>query len=463
MGNRRGGVSARDSKEVRVDAGGTVDLDQTEATGPDLVEEQRNCFFPWVKPYYETPLVLEEATGVWVRDDKGRRYLDLFAGILTTSVGHCHPEVLDRVETQMRRLGHTSTLYVTRPQVEVARRLLKLTPGGLNRVFFTNSGSEAVEAAVTAARLYTGRSEIVALRHGYSGRSLLANALTAQAPWRPFPPGVAGIVHARSPYTYRSPLGPGATEEEQTAFFIDDLVETIETTTSGRPAALLMESIQGVGGYIVPPAGYIAQAAAVIRSYGGLFIADEVQAGFGRTGGRWFGVEHWGVAPDLMVMAKGIANGFPVGVTVAGGEIADVWGGPSISTFGGNPVSMAAAAATLDIMVREDVPSRAQARGDQLRAGLETIAREYPFVGDVRGMGLMQAMEIVDHAGSRTPDPKMARAILEASRDQGVLLGLGGLKGQVLRLGPSLLVTEDEISEGIRRIGEAFRQAANRS
>ena len=299
------------------------------ATPEEIVAEHRRYLFPWVRPYYEEPLVLSEGEGVRVRTIDGVEYLDLYAGILTTSVGHRHPAVLDA-------LGHTSTLYVTEGQIEVARRLAEMSPGELSVSCFTNSGTEAVESALAVARMFTGRHEVVALRLAYSGRSLLASHMTAHGAWRLPPGGVTGVVHARAPYPFRSPVGDGP---ESTDFFIDDLVEVIETTTSRKPAALFAETILGVGGYIVPPPDYFRRAAEVIRSYGGLLIIDEVQTGFGRTGSHWFGIEHWGVEPDIMVMAKGIANGFPVGATIARPDIAAVWQGPSISTFGGNPPS----------------------------------------------------------------------------------------------------------------------------
>lgn len=423
-----------------------------------LVAAHREHLFPWVKPYYEEPLALVEGEGVRVRDAGGRTYLDLFAGILTTSIGHCHPAVVESVRDQVGRLGHTSTLYVTENQVEVARRLAEITPDGLARACFTNSGTEAVESAVMAARIATGRSEIVALRHAYSGRSLLATGITAHAAWRPLPASIPGIAHARSPYPYRCPLGPEC-DEACTDFFIDDLVETIETTTSGRPAALIIEPVQGVGGFIVPPSGYLRRAAEVIRGYGGLLIADEVQTGFGRTGDRWFAVEHEEVTPDVMIMAKGIANGFPVGATVATEEVAGAWTAASISTYGGNPVSMAAAAATLDVMVRENVPARAAARGARLRAGLEQLRDAHEWIGDVRGMGLMQALELVEDRESRAPAPGRARHLLEAARAEGLLIGLGGLRGNVIRFGPSMLISEAEIDEGLERLARACRRA----
>jgi 4-aminobutyrate aminotransferase len=254
---------------------------------------------------------------------------------------------------------------------------------------------------------------------------------------------------------YRSPLGGGASEEEQTDFFIRDLVEVIETTTSGRPAALLVETIHGVGGCIVPPAGYLARAAEVIRSYGGLFISDEVQTGFGRTGGFWFGIERSGVAPDIMVMAKGIANGYPVGATIATDDVADAWHSKSISTFGGGPVCMAAAVATMNVMEAENVPARAAARGAELRAGLDALASEVPWIGDVRGLGLMQAMEVVEDPETKEPSPRRALGVLEAAKREGLLVGLGGHHRNVVRIGPSLLITPDELEEVLGRLRRA--------
>jgi len=437
----------------------TTTVEGVRGTAGNTVSDHQRYLFPWVKPYYNDPLVLEEGEGVWVRDAEGREYLDFFAGILTTSVGHCNPRVVHAVNMQMQRLGHTSTLYVTEPQIEVAKRLAELSPGGLTRAAFTNSGTEAVETAITAACLYTNRSEIVALRYAYSGRSILATNITAHASWRPLPTQIPGITHARSPYVYRSPLGDDATEEEQTDFFIEDLIEVIETTTGGRPAAFMAETIQGVGGFVVPPAGYLKRAAEVIRSYGGVFICDEVQTGFGRTGDKWFGVEHWDVVPDIMVMAKGIANGFPVGATMARDEIAEAWTSHSISTFGGNPISMAAAAETLDIMAEEDVPVRSAERGRQVRSALESLQKEYDWIGEVRGMGLMQAMELVVDRETKEPAGDRAAALLEAAKDQGLLIGVGGLRGHVVRIGPSMLITSDEVDEALERLSRACAQA----
>ena len=415
---------------------------------------QESLLFPCVKPYYREPITIASASGVEVTDVRGRKYLDLFAGILTTSVGHCHPEVVRRVTEQVGVLGHTSTLYLTENQERVARILAEITPGKLRRSFFVNSGTEAVETAIMMACIYTGRSEVIALRHAYSGRSMLTTNITAHAAWRPLSSTAAGIKHALSPYPYRSPFGE-QTEEQMAEAFARDLEEVIQTTTTGKPACLIAEPIQGVGGFIVPPAGYFQRAAEIIRRYGGLFVADEVQTGFGRTGDRWFGIEHWDVEPDIMTMAKGIANGFPVGATMTTDEIANAWTSKSLSTFGGNPISMAAAEATLEVMIREDVRSRSAARGAQLREGLEALATRHPWIGEVRGMGLMQALELVEDPSTKAPSPRRAGMLLEASKEEGLLIGLGGLHGQVIRLGPSMLIGEGEIEDGLARLGRA--------
>jgi alanine-glyoxylate transaminase / (R)-3-amino-2-methylpropionate-pyruvate transaminase len=415
---------------------------------------QESLLFPCVKPYYREPITIASASGVEVTDTAGRKYLDLFAGILTTSVGHCHPEVVRRVQEQVATLGHTSTLYLTENQENVARRLADIAPGKLRRSFFVNSGSEAVETAIMMACIYTSRSEVIALRHAYSGRTILTTNITAHAPWRPLASAVAGIKHAISPYPYRSPFGKQS-EEEMAESFARDLEEVIQTTTTGKPACFIAEPIQGVGGFIVPPAGYFQRAAEIIHKYGGLFIADEVQTGFGRTGEHWFGIEHWGVEPDIMTMAKGIANGFPVGAAITTDEIASSWTSKSLSTFGGNPIAMAAAEATLDVMMEEDVRTRSSERGAQLRAGLEAIAARHPWIGEVRGMGLMQALELVEDPATKEPSPRRGQAVLEAAKDEGLLIGLGGLHGQVVRIGPSMLITEDEIEDGLARFARA--------
>jgi alanine-glyoxylate transaminase/(R)-3-amino-2-methylpropionate-pyruvate transaminase len=426
----------------------------TSLTNAEIVNGQREYLLPAMIHMYSEPLALVEGKGARVRDAEGKEYLDLFSGILTTSLGHCHPRIIERTTDQMNRLGHVSTLYATEVQVEAARRLSEIAPGSLKRTFFTNSGSEAIDTALMMAAVHTGRSEIVALRMAYHGRSMLASNLTAHAAWRPLATQVAGIHHALLPYPYRCPFKQPC-DDSCAESFARDVEQVIQTSTNGRPAAFIAETIQGVTGYVVPPQGYFSRVAEIIRGAGGLLIIDEVQAGFGRTGGKWFGIEHYGVEPDIMVMAKGIAGGFPVGATITTDEIAASWKGKTISTFGGNPVCMAAMCATLEVMVEEDVPSRAEARGQQLLKGLLELQARHPWIGEVRGMGLMRALEIVRDPAGKEPDSPRAKRLLEAAREEGVLLGQGGTHGHVVRVGPSLLVTEEEIGEGLEKLGRA--------
>ena len=429
------------------------------ASTGEVISDYRDLLFPCAPPLYEEPLVLSEGRGTTAIDSDGNEYLDFFSGILTTSLGHCHPEVVERVREQVGRLGHTSTLYLNECQVSAARRLADIAPGKLSKSFFTNSGTEAVETAVMLACLYTGRSEVIALRQAYAGRSFLATNLTAHGSWRPLGSSIPGIKHVMSPDSYRSPLGD-LDDETLVDVLARDLEEAIITVMNGKPAAFMAETIQGVAGYVVPPPGYFQRMVEIIHKHGGLFICDEVQAGFGRTGSKWFGIEHWDVEPDIMVMAKGIANGFPVGATIAKPEIAEAWTAKTISTFGGNAVSMAAMDTTLDVMVREDTPGRSEVRGRQLRVGLEELQTRYAWIGDVRGMGLMQAFELVDDPKTKAPSAAKARAMLEATKRERLLIGIGGLHGNVIRLGPSMLISEDDVRDCLQRLERACQSVA---
>ena len=425
----------------------------TASRSQEIHRGQQEYLFPCVGHLYQEPIVMVRGEGMKVWDAEGREYLDFFSGILSTSIGHCHPRLVSAVAEQAKSLGHTSTLYVTGPQVEAARRLAEIAPGNLKKTFFSNSGTEAIETAINLACIYTGRNEIIALRNAYHGRSTLATNLTGLSSWRPLPSFLANIKHTMAPYPYRcrfkTPCDESCAEE-----YARDLEEVILSTTNGQPAAFLAETIQGAGGFVVPPPGYFQRAAEIIRRYGGILIIDEVQAGLGRTG-KWFGIEHWDVVPDIMVMAKGIAGGMPVGATITTDEIAASWRGKTISTFGGNPVCMAAMAETLDVMREEDVPANATARGTQLRAGLLALSEEYPWIGDVRGMGLMQAIELVKDPATKEPDAERTGAFMEATKAEGLLLGKAGLRDNVLRFGPSLLVTEEEVKDALQRARRA--------
>jgi 4-aminobutyrate aminotransferase-like enzyme len=366
------------------------------------------------------------------------------------------------VAEQAGILGHTSTLYPTEGQVRAAETLAKITPGALNKSFFTNSGTEADETAVMLAKIYTGQQEIICLRHSYSGRSHLNVSMTAHSSYRVVPTQIAGIKHAPAPYCYRCPLGlkyPSCNIK-----CADDIEEIIQTTTVGKIAGFLAEPIQGVGGFITPPPEYFERAVGIIRKYGGVFICDEVQTGFGRTGGKMFGIEHWGVEPDIMTMAKGVANGMPLGVCMATPEIADSFKSLTISTFGGNPMSAAAANATLQVIEDDKLADNSQAMGGLLRAGLEDLQKQFPrMIGDVRGKGLMQAVELVvdETAGDRTPNPQAVARLFEATRKRGLLIGKGGFHGNSLRISPPLTVGAAEVQEALGILRDAFADIQN--
>lgn len=418
-------------------------------TSNEVRQKHSRYLFPAVKNYYEEPIIPVQGNGVRVTDLDGRSYLDFFGGILTVSVGHANEEVNRAVIAQVNRLSHISTLYPTLPLVELAEKLAGLAPGKLDKCFFTASGTEADETAVMMAQLYTGHWELIALRHGYSGRSLLAQSLTAHTSWRALPTQVSAIKHVLSPYCYRCPLKK--TYPSCGVACAHDVEELIQTTTTGRVAGMLAEPIQGVGGFITPPREYFAIVAEIVRRYGGVFIADEVQTGFGRTGTMW-GIEQYEVEPDMITVAKGIANGLPLAALVTTTPIAESLTKNSISTFGGNPVSCAAANATIDIIVRDQLADNARNQGAVLRDGLERLQNAFPrMVGDVRGMGLMQAIEFVvdETASNRTPNPEAAARFMEESRRRGLLLGRGGLFANVIRIAPPLIITYDEVQEAL--------------
>jgi alanine-glyoxylate transaminase/(R)-3-amino-2-methylpropionate-pyruvate transaminase len=435
----------------------------TSALTKSVREKHKQYMFPATIQYYAEPIVPTEGKGLRLKDADGNEYLDFFGGILTVSLGHANDRVNAAIVAQLSRFSHVSTLYPTLPVVELAERLARITPGRLEQSYFTASGTEADETAVMMAQLATGSNEIVALRHGYSGRSMLAQSLTAHSSWRPLPTQIAGIKHAVAPYCYRCPL-----HLEYPSCGVacaKDIEELIRTTTTGRIAGFLAEPIQGVGGFITPPPEYFEIAVGIIKKYGGLFICDEVQTGFGRTGGKMWGIEHWGVQPDIMTMAKGVANGMPLGVTIATPEIAGALKALTISTFGGNPISCAAANATIQIIEEEKLPANAERMGRIFRDGLLEIQRRFPRnIGEVRGLGLMLGVELVvdETVRDRTPEKALTNRVFEEAKKRGLLIGKGGLEGNVFRISPALNVTEPDIREALEILNESFAAAGAR-
>jgi 4-aminobutyrate aminotransferase-like enzyme len=420
----------------------------------EILDKHQKYLFSCVANYYEEPLVVDHAKGSFVYDTEGKEYLDFFGGILTISVGHCNEKVIRAIDEQTHKLQHASTLYPNEPHVRLAEKLAGITPGRLQKSFFTNSGTEANETAVMIAQLYTKCQDVIALRHSYSGRSYMALSLTGNASWRIAPTTLPGVHHIANAYCYRCPFG--LTYPSCDLKCAKDLEEAIQTETSGRVAALIAEPIQGVGGYVTPPKEYFPEIVSILRKYGGLFICDEVQTGWGRTGGKMFGIEHWDVEPDIMTFAKGMANGVPIGATVAAPEVADSIQGLTISTFGGNPVSAAAALATVEVIEEENLVENARVMGNRLREGLEALKEKYPVIGDVRGMGLMQALELVGE--NKKPDAGSLKRLFEATKRHGLLIGKGGLWGNVVRVAPPLNVTRDQVDHAVEVLDRSFAQ-----
>ena len=424
-------------------------------TKDEILLAQEQYLFPSVFHYFRTPLVVERAKGQYVYDADGNEYLDFFGGIVTVSVGHCNDDVNSAVCEQMERVEHVSTVFATQPQLALAKRVAPLTPGGkLTKFFFTNSGTEANETAILAARCYTGSSEIIALRHSYHGRSALAMGLTGNAAWRLGGALQTGIIHAHNAYCYRCPFGLRYPDCEVRC--ARDVEELIRTSTSGRVAGMIAEPIQGVGGFITPPPEYFAIVADIVRRHGGIFISDEVQTGWGRTGDKWFGIEQYGVQPDVITAAKGLANGFPVGMTAATPEVANAMKGLTISTFGGNPVVATAARAVIDYIERENLAANVADTGAYLRGKLEELRDKFPLIGEVRGMGLLLALELVRNRETKEPAVTEISALMEAARENGILIGKGGTYGNVVRLSPPMNISRADVDEFARRLDRAF-------
>ena len=434
----------------------TTKLQPEVSRSQEVIRKHKEYLWPAVTNYYQQPLVADRGQMQYVWDLEGKKYLDFFGGILTVSVGHANPKVTGKIKAQMDRLQHTSTLYPNEAIVALAEKLAHITPGKLQKSFFTNSGTEANEAAILLARMATGSYDVVALRHAYSGSSQLAKAVTAQAPWRKAAVISVGIAHAINPYCYRCPLG--LKYPDCGVACANDVENLIQTGTSGSIAAFIAEPIQGVGGFITPPPEYFKIVFKIVKKYGGLFIADEVQTGFGRTGKKWFGIEQWEVTPDIITCAKGMANGSPAGATITTAELADSFQGLTISTFGGNPVTSVAARATIEVIEEENLRENAYTVGAYFRGKLEELQQKYPLIGDVRGMGLMQALELVKDRQTKEPAPEATLQLMERARDNGLLIGKGGLYGNVIRLSPMLNISKADVDEATRLLDKSFSE-----
>ena len=424
------------------------------STVSDAVRKHKEFLFPAVANYYQEPIALSHGEGEYVWDDQGNEYLDCFGGVLTVSLGHANPRVNAAWKEQVDKIAHTSTLYANQPQSDLAEKLAEISPGRLKKSFFSNSGTEADDTAVLAAKLATGNQEIIVLRHSYAGRSATALSSVGHKTWRPVPAQVPGIIHAAAPYCYRCPF-----KLEYPSCGVacaDDVEDIINTTTTGNIAAFMAETILGVGGFIIPPKEYFPRVAEIARRHGGLFISDEVQAAWGRTGDKWFGIEHWGVEPDIITSAKGMGNGVPIGWTIATPEVADAFPGLTFSTFGGNPVSCAVGLAVIKVIEEDDLRTNARVVGDYLKQRLLELQDRHAIIGDVRGMGLMLGIELVKDRTTKEPNPEAVLRVFEETKRRGVLIGKGGLYGNVIRTGLMLNSTTDTVDQLVEALDGAF-------
>ncbi|MFG3558242.1 aspartate aminotransferase family protein [Micromonospora sp. NPDC047557] len=425
----------------------------------DLLARHRAVLPSWMPLYYDEPIELVSGSGRRVTDAQGRTYLDFFGGVLTNMIGYDIPEIREAVERQLATgIVHTSTLYLIRQQVELAEKIAQRSGIPDARVFFTNSGTEANEAALLVATNYRRSHQVLAVRNSYHGRSYAAMGVTGNRTWSASALNPLQVAWLHSGDRVRGLLARLSADEQVDAA-VEDLREVLTTQTSGDVAALIAEPIQGVGGFVHPPDGLFAGWKKVLDEHGILFIADEVQTGWGRTGEHFWGYQAHGVTPDLLTFAKGVGNGFALAGVVGRAEVLQAVPGISFSTFGGNPISTAAGNAVLDYLVAHDLQANAARVGAILADGLRSAVGGLDCVAEVRGKGLMLGVEFV-RPGTSEPDPTLTNRVFEACRDGGLLAGKGGLYGNVLRMGPPLTLTEEEAREGLAILVDAIRSSA---
>ncbi|MDA8300801.1 MAG: aspartate aminotransferase family protein [Actinomycetota bacterium] len=419
----------------------------------ELAERHRRVLPSWLALYYDEPIELVSGKGCFVTDAEGHEYIDFFGGILTTSIGYGVEEFVEAVRAQAGRMVHTSTLYLIRPMVELAERIAGLSGIADAKVFFVNSGTEAIDAALMMCCAARKSNQVLALRNSYHGRSFAAVGVTGNRAWSPSsfaPLSVSWLHHGDR----LRGIFAGLDDKEMCRAAAADLREVLATTTAGDVACLIAEPIQGVGGFVVPPDGFFGALQEVLAEYGILYVSDEVQTGWGRTGEHFWGYQAHGVRPDLLVLAKGLGNGLAIGGVVGRATVVDALGPNSISTFGGNPLAASGALATLDYILEHELQANALAVGKQLHRRLAQATASSKIVAEVRGKGLMLGLELVE-AGTLTPAPQIANRVLQAAKERGVLVGKGGLYGNVLRISPPMSVSGEVADQGASHLIEA--------
>ena len=421
----------------------------------ELYERHKKVLPSWAPVYYKEPIAIVDGDGRYVVDAEGNRYLDFFGGILVTMSGYKVPEVVEAIKAQADRMLHTSTLYLIESQIELAEKVAELSGIPDAKVFFTNSGTEANDAALMLATVYRKSNQVLAIRGSYHGKSHSAVAITGQAAWSGTSLSPFQVTYVHGGYKLRSPYGH-LPDDEFTAACVADLEDLLMVAAAGDVAAMIAEPIQGVGGFVTPPDGFFGAMKEVLDRHGILFISDEVQTGWGRTGEHFWGYESHGITPDLLTFAKGLGNGLTIGGVVARAEIMESYPALGISTFGGNPLATAGALANLEYVLEHDLQTNALKVGNRLKSNLVDLGEELEVIGEVRGKGLMIGVELVGAGGA--PAPEKAAEALEATREEGLLIGKGGLYGNVLRIAPPLSLTEEEADEGYTLLERALRR-----
>jgi alanine-glyoxylate transaminase/(R)-3-amino-2-methylpropionate-pyruvate transaminase len=428
--------------------------------GPSLDEVlalRKEFLNPGIFLYYKKPIMLVEGRMQYVWDETGKRYLDGLGGIVTISVGHCHPKVVAAANRQNETLQHSTTIYLQPNVAEYAAALAAKMPGDLKVCYFVNSGSEANDLALLMARAYTGNYDVIALRNAYHGGNAAAMGLTAHSTWKFNVPHSFGVHHALAPYPYRGPWGYDDAEAGKK--YADDVKQLIDFATPGKVAAFIAESIQGVGGFVEFPEGYLRHAYEHVRAAGGVCIADEVQTGFGRTGTHYWGFETQGIIPDIVTMAKGIGNGVPLAAVVTTPAIAAAMASRiHFNTFGGNPVVSAVGKAVLEVIDEEGLQANAHALGAHILAGLAKLKEKHAIIGDVRGKGLLLGIELVKDHVTKEPATAECAQVVETAKEMGLLLGKGGLRGQTIRFAPPMCITKADADFLLEVLDSAFAQ-----
>lgn len=424
-------------------------------TTEELLERYYAVMPSFVRPLYESPISIERGKGSYVWDLENNRYLDFFGGILTTMIGHSTDEVVAAVQKQAAKVMHTSTLYLNEEMIAFAEEIASVSGIPDARVLFTTSGTEANDTAILLATNYRKTNQLLAMRNSYHGRSLTSQAVTSHKSWLTSSFSGLDVHFVQGPYKLRSPFG-NLDDEGYTQACVSDLIQLIDMTDASGFAALIAEPIQGVGGFATPPDGFFGAMHKVLDANGILFISDEVQTGWGRTGDHFWGYQAHGIVPDILTFAKGVGNGITLAGCVARADVMNAIDRTSFTTFGGNPLSVAAGRATLKYVLDHDLQSNAVARGLQMTQRLQQLIDDTDWIAELRGKGLMLGIECV-HPGGIEPNPNAANALIEGCKSRGLLVGKGGLYGNVIRLTPMLNVSEEEVNEGCTAIAETIQ------